>query len=144
MNPRDHTELLSVEMGFPKRGQNGIPVTIWLHMSVVRFFKRLTEEQIQDIQKYLGERGEQYFAGRSARSWCRFQADKEYGLRGWDCPGNATGFDMRSSYHRYARDETSQWIPYDTHNVDNSEQFAYLLAVACYFRDLAEASLRAK
>ena len=143
MHPNNHTELLRVELGFPRRGQNGIPVTIWLHISIVHFFKDLPEEQIQNVQRYLAAKGEQYF-GSSARSWCRFQSDKESGLRGWDCPGNATGFDRRSSYSRYAKEETVQWIPYDTHNVDNAEQFTYLLAVACYFRDIAQSSLRAK
>ncbi|GEM_PF-2737352 len=143
MHPNDHIELLRVELRFPRRGQSGIPATIWLHISIVRFFKGLSEDQIQKIQEYLVSSGERYFGG-GARSWCRFQTSKEYGLQGWDCPGNATGFDIASGQSRYAQNETREWIEYHPHNVDNADQFAYLLAAACYFRGLAEASLRAE
>lgn len=143
MHPNDHTELLHVELRFPRRGQNGIPATIWLHVSVVCFFKGLPEKQIQELQQYLVLNGERYF-GSGARSWCRFQSSKEYGLQGWDCPGNATGFNIASGQSQYAQDETRKWIEYHPHNVDRADQFAYLLAAACYFRDIAEASFRAK
>lgn len=138
MNLEKHVEKLRIEVAFPKKGPYGASAIIYMHISVIRFFKTLTNEQIEKIQNRLVAAGKQYF-GDEAEFSCRVYIDEEYGLRSWNSPGNACGFDPEHYEWKHMRDEDKEWITYLPHNTDRPEQLMYLIAVACWFRDLAEA-----
>jgi len=139
MNPKNHVEKLRVEVSFPRKDIYGASALIYMHISVIRFFKTLTKKQIENIKKHLVFMGKQYF-GDSAELGCQVYIDKGHGLRSWDCPGNASGFDPEHDEWNHMKQEDKEWITYLPHNTDRPEQLMYLLAAACWFRDLAENS----
>jgi len=143
MLPNEHTELMRLEANFWKP-EWSVPATIWFHISVVRFFKTLTLEQVAEIQERFAIHAHQYFQGHFGAERCRLGIDTDYGLRSWNCPGSATGFDLGHDQWDYAKQENVEWIQYLPHNVDNPIQFFYLVTVACQLRNYAEAHLRAK
>ncbi|HDZ54176.1 hypothetical protein LCGC14_0160070 [marine sediment metagenome] len=137
----DHTEKLRVEVSFPKKGNYSASANIYFHISVVRFFKTLTREQIERIQQRLVTAGKQYFGETALEFEFNVHIDNEHGLRSWNCPGNACGFDPSHNEWEHMIKEDKEWILYLPHNTDRSEQLVFLLAAACWFRELAEAGL---
>lgn len=139
MLTEDHVEKVRFEVSFPEK-DHGASASIHMHISVLRFFKTLTGEQIKNIRKDLVSVGEQYF-GEQAKLECNVMIDTEYGLGSWNCPGGyACDFGPSEGEWEHMRDEDREWIKYTPHNTDRPEQLMYLLAAACYFRDLAEAA----
>lgn len=136
MDPENHNEKLRVEVAFPRKGPYGASAIVHMHISVVRFFKTLTDKQIEKIRSRLIFTGKQYF-GDEAEFSCQVHIDQEYGLRSWGCPGNACGFDPEHYEWRHMKEEDKEWITYLPHNTDRPEQLMYLLAAACWFRDLS-------
>lgn len=138
MPTKNHVEKMRFEVGFPEKGRSGSGATIYMHISVIQFFKKLTSNEIKNVRKYLVVAGEEYF-GDQAKIYCRVTIDAKYGLMSWDCPGDACGFNSVHGEFDHMEKEDKEWIEYNTHNCDNTEQLIYLLAAACFFRDTVEA-----
>jgi len=139
MRRKDHMEKMRFEVCFPTKDDYGTGASIYIHISVIRFFKTLTGAQIENIRKDLVLEGEQYF-GAQAKLDCKVMIDAEHGLRSWDCPGYACDFGPHEGEWDHMKSEDREWIKYTPRNIDRPEQLGYLLAAACYFRDLAEAA----
>ena len=139
MLAENHVEKVRFEVSFPEADHHEASATVYMHISVVHFFKTLTYAQIENIRKDLILEGEQYF-GAQAKLECRVMIDAEHGLRSWDCPGYACDFGPHDGEWDHMKSEDREWIKYTPHNIDRPEQLVYLLAAACYFRDLAEAA----
>ena len=138
MPTKNHVEKMRFEVGFPEKGRNGSGATIYMHISVIRFFKTLTSKEIKNVRKCLVSAGEQYFGDR-AKDECRVMIDAVHGLGFWECPGDACGFNPVHGELDHMEKEDKEWIEYTTHNCDNTEQLTYLFAAACFFRDTVEA-----
>jgi hypothetical protein len=138
MITRDRIERLRVEVVFPERGLHGAPASVYLHISVVRFFKTFSQEDVEKLNQQLRSFGNEYF-GEWGAAHCRVHIDEEYGLRSWSCAGNACGLFCDPSDLESMKREDTDWIEYSPHNLDNAEQLAFLLATACSLRDLVEA-----
>jgi hypothetical protein len=137
----EHIEKMRVEVRFPREGLYGAYAGIYMHRSVVDFFRTFTSEQIEKLQQDLCSEGAQYF-GDSKKDQCKVKISKEHGLWSWDCPGQSCGFDPADTDPRRRGEEGEEWILFVPHNLDEARQLAYLLAVACYLRDIAEIELR--
>ncbi len=57
MNSENHTEKLRVEVAFPRKDFYGASAIIYMHISVVRFFKTLTTDQIEKYKNAWLKRG---------------------------------------------------------------------------------------
>ncbi len=137
MRPNDHVETMRVEIAWPRRGSYGTSANVWLHISVVQFFKALTEARIEEIQQTLIGAGRKYFGETASDFDFAVRIDSEHGLISWDCPGDACGFHPSNKWgHMKKEDQT--WIKYCSHNLDTAEQLHYLLAAACYLRSIIE------
>lgn len=133
-----YCDKIRVEIQFPKKDFYGSVAGIWIHISVIRYFKTLSREMINVIQESLVVRGKNFFGDLVSDLDCGLLVDNQYGLRSWNCPGNACGYDISHDEWKHSQSEDTEWISYLPHNVDNSAQLNFLLASACWFCRLAE------
>ena len=132
-----YCDKIRVEVRFPRKGSYGSVAGIWIHISVIQYFKTLSVEMIDAIQKNLVASARDFF-GDWILGHSYISADSKYGLRSWSCPGDACGYDIELDGWRHSEDEDKEWISYIPHNVDNPAQLNFLLATACWFCRLAE------
>jgi len=125
---------LRIKTNFPRKGEDGIKAIIFLHITLVSFFKTFTEEKIRELNEDLIAEGKKFF--KDSAEDCRVNIKEETGLWSWSCPGNACGF---SPYHYdkvHMELENKEWIQYIPHNIDKPGQLVFLLAAASMFCDL--------